>query len=106
MRPDISSENLTSLLGFLTTWSQLNIFWSIGVAVVTVLVNVVFAVAVYRDATRLGQGRSPIIVGPTMWCVATLLGGVITAGIYWALHHSRLNPAVPVSPTESHETEV
>ena len=93
---------------FMKIWSEINLFWSVGVAILTVLVPIVFAVAVYRDATRLNCGQALVIagVGPIIWCVATLVGGVITAGIYWAMHHSRLNSAIPVSFAESNETEV
>lgn len=78
------------------------------IAVLSVLVHVVFAIAVYRDATRLNRSRALAIagVGPAIWCVATLVGGVITVGIYWAMHHSRLNPEIPTSSTDSEETEV
>ena len=93
------------LLNFLTGWSQLAALWAITVAVLTVLIHIVFAVAVYRDATRLDRTRTLIIVGPGIWCIATLLGGVITAAIYWAMHHSRLNPDIPITPTETTETE-
>ena len=81
---------------------------SIGIAVLASLVHIVFAVAVYRDATQLNRSQALIIagVGPVIWCLATLIGGVITAGIYWAMHHSRLNPAIPAASPESDETEV
>ena len=93
---------------FMKIWSEINLLWAVGVAILTVLVNIAFAVAVYRDATRLNREQALVIagVGPIIWCVATLVGGVITAGIYWVLHHSRLNSAVPTSSTESDETEV
>lgn len=72
---------------------------AIGVSILTSLVHIVFAVAVYRDAIRLKHSQALAIegVGPTIWCVATLVGGVMTAGIYWAMHHSRLNPKIPTS---------
>lgn len=80
----------------------------IGVSILTAVVHIIFAVAIYRDATRLKHSQALAIagVGPAIWCLATLLGGVITVGIYWAMHHSRLNPAIPTSSTESDETEV
>jgi hypothetical protein len=70
-------------------------FWA-----VTIVVHVFFAVAVYRDAQSLPDGRSPILVGPAIWLAATLAGGVIVAGIYWAMHYSRLNAAVPTGHAE------
>ena len=100
MNFDIMSPKL---LNFLTGWSQLAALWAIAVAVLTVLIHIIFAVAVYRDAIRLDRTRTLIIVGPAIWCIATLLGGVITAAIYWAMHHSRLNPDIPITATETEE---
>ena len=79
--------------------------WGIAFVILTVLIHIVFAIAVYRDATRLDRVRTLIIAGPAIWGIATLIGGVITAAIYWAMHHSRLNPDIPIAPTETTETE-
>ena len=79
--------------------------WGIVAVILTVLVHIVFAIAVYRDATRLDRVRTLIIAGPAIWGIATLIGGVITAAIYWVMHHSRLNPDIPITPTETTETE-
>lgn len=64
---------------------------SIVLGVLKVIVHIIFAWVVYKDADKFAAGRSTIFVGPEMWFLATLVGGVITAGIYWAMHHSRLN---------------
>ena len=77
----------------------------IAVVVLTALVHIVFAIAVYRDATELDRVRTLIIAGPAIWGIATLIGGVVTAAIYWAMHHSRLNPDIPIASTETTETE-
>ncbi len=61
----------------------------------TIIIHICFAVAVSADAGSLPDGRKPIFVGPGIWCLATLLGGVFVAAVYWAMHHSRLNDAVP-----------
>ncbi len=71
-------------------------FWAI-----TIIVHICFSVAVSEDARNLPDGREPIFVGPGMWCLATLFGGVFVAAIYWAMHHSRLNPTVPAPPPET-----
>jgi hypothetical protein len=55
------------------------------------LVNVVFAIGVLHDAqARRSRGEAPFLVGPAVWAVATLLGGVFAATAYWAVHHSAL----------------
>ena len=74
-------------------WTTLTIFSlpTIGISVLKVLVHIIFAFAVYRAADRFAKTRNTIFVSPVMWFLATLVGGVITAGIYWAMHHSRLN---------------
>ena len=96
--------NITDMdIGLWTAWTQVVGLWTIGFSILTVLIHIVFAIAVYRDATRLDRTRALIIVGPGIWCIATLLGGVITAAIYWAMHHSRLNPDVPMASTETEE---
>lgn len=90
--------------GFLGALSLVTVFWGIVVAVLGFLINIVFAIAVYRDAVRLDRldrTRTLIIAGPLIWGIATLFGGVVTAAIYWAIHHSRLNPDIPMTSTEN-----
>jgi heme/copper-type cytochrome/quinol oxidase subunit 4 len=62
------------------------------------VVHVSFAVAVFLDARRLP--RKPILVLPIVWALATLLGGVFVAAVYWVMHHSRLNSLVSVTAPE------
>lgn len=61
------------------------------------IVHVCFALAVYKNASGpLRRAlRKPIFVGPFVWALATLLGGVFVAAIYWGMHYSRLNTTVP-----------
>ena len=87
--------------GVLSALGSVTVFWGIVAAVLGILVNIVFAIAVYRDAVRLDRTRTLIIVGPAIWGIATLFGGVVTAAIYWAMHHSRLNPDIPIASTEN-----
>ena len=74
--------------------------------VIILIVHISFAVAVFRDATHLRDPRNlrtprkPIFVGRMIWFLGTLVGGVFVAGIYWAMHHSRLNQSVPITPPE------
>ena len=58
--------------------------------VLTVVVHIAFAFAVYRDAATTVQTRTVWFVSPFIWGVATLLGGVFVAGVFWALHYSTL----------------
>ena len=66
-----------------------------------IIVHICLAVAVSDDARNLPDGRKPIFVGPGIWCLATLLGGVFVAAVYWAMHHSRLVGAVPGTQPET-----
>ena len=66
-----------------------------NVAVVTaalsLLVNILFAIGVYRSARLDEAGRvGPVLVGVFSWTLATLLGGPFVAGLYWAMNHSTL----------------
>ena len=91
-------------LEFTALFGVLGGLLGMGAAILTVLIHIVFAIAVYRDATGLDRTRHLIIAGPAIWCIATLIGGVITAAIYWAMHHSRLNPDIPIDTPETTET--
>jgi hypothetical protein len=60
--------------------------------VTIIIVHVCFATAVVRDLRRGRQnGRESWLVGTWVWALATLAGGVFVAGVYWLMHHSRLN---------------
>ncbi len=55
------------------------------------LLHLIFAGAVARDAGNLYKlGQRPALVSAPTWAFATLIGGVITATIYWFIHHSTL----------------
>ena len=79
---------------------------AICASVIALIVHIAFAIAVFRDATylrdprNLRAARRPIFVGRIIWLLATLIGGVFVAAIYWVMHHSRLNQSVPVTPPE------
>lgn len=58
------------------------------IAINTIL-HFIFAAAVAKDAGRLEkQGYQPFLVSGVTWAFATLLGGILTAGLYWLIHHS------------------
>lgn len=60
-------------------------------AALSLAVHVAFAFAVFRDA----QARPVRFVGAGMWGLATLIGGPLTAAIYWFIHISLLADAPP-----------
>lgn len=63
-------------------------------AVLALIVHIAFASAVHKDA----QVRAVKFVTPGIWGLATLIGGVLTAALYWLIHHSSLANAA--SPTD------
>ena len=74
---------------------------TICAVVIIIVVHTGFAIAVFRDATNLPASRKPIFVGPTIWLLATLVGGIFVTTLYWIMHHSRLNQSIPAPPPEN-----
>lgn len=61
------------------------------IMIINGLLHVVFAGAVARDAGTMERaGQKTALVTASTWAFATLIGGVITATIYWFIHHSTL----------------
>ena len=59
--------------------------------VINAILHLLFAGAVARDAGNLYKlGQRPALVSAPTWAFATLIGGVMTATIYWFIHHSTL----------------
>ena len=54
-------------------------------------VHLAFAGGVYQAASERSEAESLWFVSPTLWALATLLGGVPIAAVYWAIHHSTLS---------------
>lgn len=69
---------------------------------INIILHLLFASAVARDAGRLYQlGQRPAMVSAPTWAFATLLGGVWTAAIYWFIHHSTFTR--PLNREKSYE---
>jgi hypothetical protein len=73
--------------------------WIVALWILTAVVHIGFAIAVLSDAQLLWMRlrRKTFFVGGGLWSLATLLGGVFVAAIYWVIHHSTLRPPQPVS---------
>ena len=99
----MSPSDFVSNMGFPFSIAGLSLLGVIAFWVLTAIVHITFAVAVYRDASRL---ESPVFVGAGIWLIATLIGGVFTAAIYWAIHRSRLNPSNHGSSAEADKDEI
>ena len=95
------------MMEFITFVPQVVVgFWSTLILVLTVIVHFVFGYGVYVDALRLfKRGRRLFFVKPRIWFFATLIGGVFVAGIYWVLHHSRLNPSIELQQMQNDERD-
>jgi hypothetical protein len=64
-----------------------------------VLLHVIFAVAVWCSAlgvARRGEGESLTFFSPFFWALATLIGGVLVAALYWLIHHSNLRRTLAI----------
>lgn len=70
-----------------------------------VLINTAFAIGVYIDAENIYKysNRQTFLVGRGVWALATILGGVFVAGIYWLIHHSNLKPNSISEKKESYD---
>lgn len=70
--------------------NQIQTFYYLLILINAIL-HVIFAGAVARDAGGLYKlGQRPALVSAASWAFATLIGGIITAAIYWFIHHSTL----------------
>ncbi len=72
--------------------------WIVFYWAAILLVHAFFAIGVLGDADRQRQQRRLFLVSTWTWALATLLGGVTVAGIYWLIHHSTLRPAEAPKP--------
>src|SRR5882762_10267630 len=83
---------------------QLTVLWFFISGAITVVVHVCFALAILADSQGLVNRlrRPTFLVGGSIWALATLLGGVFVAAIYWLIHHSNLRPQLlPAAPSQT-----
>ncbi len=74
--------------------SQIDTFFTL-LMVINGILHFIFASAVARNAGKLARlGQRPVLVSAATWAFATLIGGVVTATIYWLLHYSTLTRPV------------
>ncbi len=82
---------MLNLLAAASDLTLLPVYLMVPAALLALVIHVVFAFAVYKDAdTLVGSRPGTVLVGPPIWFLATLAGGVVIAGIYWVMHHSTL----------------
>ena len=69
----------------------------LSVGLISFIVQIGLAVAIFADASTIGTHRLPLGIGPWLWAWATLVAGIIAVGIYWLIYHSSLRRE-PVGP--------
>lgn len=60
--------------------------------IITAIVHIAFALAVYADARRINTSttQDTVFVREFIWSIWVLITGPLGAGLYWAIHHSTL----------------
>lgn len=72
------------------------------ILLINALLHLFFASAVAKDAGNINRlGQQTALVSGAVWAFATLFGGVITAAIYWFIHHSTLTR--PITREKNYE---
>ena len=61
------------------------------ISFINIILHLIFASAVAKDSGQLNKlGRTTYLVSGMVWAFATLVGGVLIAGLYWLMHYSTL----------------
>ncbi len=87
----ITEKGTLMLYEFAKTYSSQIASFQLLLMIVNVLLHIIFAGAVARDAGALTKtGQKTLLVSGLTWAFSSLLGGVFVAAIYWFIHHSKL----------------
>ncbi|RLS58672.1 MAG: hypothetical protein DWH91_02005 [Planctomycetota bacterium] len=79
---------------FSAMFAAFGMVYALILGMVTFVVHLLLMIGVYREASdRVLRGRKMWFVGPFAWAFLAMIGGVMTAGVYWVLHHSTFSPA-------------
>lgn len=71
---------------------------------VNAIIHLFFAGAIAKDVGKLNRlGIKPQLVSGHVWAFATLIGGVMSAFIYWIMHYSLLARNLKETPYEARE---
>ncbi len=66
-------------------------FAVIGFLLGSIIVHLALTMAVWQDASRFDHdGHPTFFVGPFLWALMTLMGGLLVVTVYWLMHHSTL----------------
>lgn len=90
--------NLSGIQFLGLSFMNFSIIWIVGIWILTAIVHLAFASAVFKDAQR---NKNRVFVLPGVWYIATLLGGVFVVAVYWVMHHSSLNSSNTNTTTET-----
>lgn len=73
-------------------WAESIFALTFIIGVVTVLLHISFAIAVYVDAQRMvhDDHLEVVFVPGPIWAIATLFGGVLVAVGYWIVNRSKI----------------
>lgn len=74
-------------------FGQFGFVYVLAMAISSFLLHLFLTIGVYNECSeRSIRGRKVWFIGPFFWAFATFFGGIVTAAIYWVLHHSTLSP--------------
>lgn len=72
----------------------IGLIWYIGILIgaITVVLHIIFALAVYFDVTRLENEKrlKPALVPALVWVIATLILGPLLGIGYWIINRSSI----------------